>query len=86
MAQINLHHLQKKAAKFSGFDKLRKHKQSLIGGGNLIICPLALIGQWKLNLMFVNIGNRQRLKAFQNQGLCQFMFTMGKVVQKMPKY
>ncbi|KAL7617808.1 hypothetical protein Lser_V15G03616 [Lactuca serriola] len=45
----------KKAAKFSGFDKLRKHKQSLIG-------------------------------AIQNQGLCQFMFTMGKVVQKMPKY
>lgn len=50
MAQINLHHLQKKAAKFSGFDKLRKHKQSLIGGGNLIICPMTLIGQWKAEI------------------------------------
>ncbi|CAI9289949.1 unnamed protein product [Lactuca saligna] len=40
----------KKAAKFSGFDKLRKQKQSLIGGGNLIICPMTLIGQWKAEI------------------------------------
>ncbi|KAI3716560.1 hypothetical protein L1987_67522 [Smallanthus sonchifolius] len=37
----------KKVTKFSGFDKLRKQKQLLIGGGNLIICPMTLIGQWK---------------------------------------
>nr|GEU68872.1 helicase, C-terminal [Tanacetum cinerariifolium] len=37
----------KKVAKFSGFDKLKKQKQTLIGGGNLIICPMTLIGQWK---------------------------------------
>ena len=40
----------KKASKFSGFDKFKKQKQSLIGGGNLIICPMTLIGQWKVNL------------------------------------
>ncbi|XP_071711412.1 DNA repair protein RAD5A [Rutidosis leptorrhynchoides] len=40
----------KKVAKFSGFDKLRKQKQSLIGGGNLIICPMTLIGQWKAEI------------------------------------
>lgn len=44
----------RKVAKFSGFDKLRKQKQSLIGGGNLIICPMTLIGQWKVILcMFI---------------------------------
>ncbi|KAM0024851.1 putative DNA helicase chromatin remodeling SNF2 family [Helianthus debilis subsp. tardiflorus] len=37
----------KKLTKFSGFDKLKKQKQMLIGGGNLIICPMTLIGQWK---------------------------------------
>ncbi|KAJ0941256.1 putative DNA helicase chromatin remodeling SNF2 family [Helianthus annuus] len=37
----------KKLTKFSGFDKLRRQKQLLIGGGNLIICPMTLIGQWK---------------------------------------
>ncbi|KAF5819755.1 putative DNA helicase chromatin remodeling SNF2 family [Helianthus annuus] len=37
----------KKLTKFSGFDKLKKQKQLLIGGGNLIICPMTLIGQWK---------------------------------------
>ncbi|KAI3706455.1 hypothetical protein L6452_24209 [Arctium lappa] len=40
----------KKPSKFSGFDKLRKQKQSLIGGGNLIICPMTLIGQWKAEI------------------------------------
>ncbi|KAI3679441.1 hypothetical protein L2E82_51352 [Cichorium intybus] len=40
----------KKAAKFSGFDKIKKQKQSLIGGGNLIICPMTLIGQWKAEI------------------------------------
>ncbi|KAI3823284.1 hypothetical protein L1987_04718 [Smallanthus sonchifolius] len=40
----------KKVTKFSGFDKLRKQKQLLIGGGNLIICPMTLIGQWKAEI------------------------------------
>nr|XP_043629228.1 DNA repair protein RAD5A isoform X2 [Erigeron canadensis] len=40
----------KKVPKFSGFDKFRKQKQSLIGGGNLIICPMTLIGQWKAEI------------------------------------
>ncbi|XP_024984826.1 DNA repair protein RAD5A isoform X1 [Cynara cardunculus var. scolymus] len=40
----------KKPSKFSGFDKLRKQKQALIGGGNLIICPMTLIGQWKAEI------------------------------------
>ncbi|XP_076946038.1 DNA repair protein RAD5A-like [Bidens hawaiensis] len=40
----------KKLTKFSGFDKLKKQKQLLIGGGNLIICPMTLIGQWKAEI------------------------------------
>ncbi|KAD5508657.1 hypothetical protein R6Q59_030705 [Mikania micrantha] len=39
-----------KSTKFSGFDKLKKQKQLLIGGGNLIICPMTLIGQWKAEI------------------------------------
>ncbi|KAK9072647.1 hypothetical protein SSX86_009082 [Deinandra increscens subsp. villosa] len=40
----------KKPSKFSGFDKFKKQKQLLIGGGNLIICPMTLIGQWKAEI------------------------------------
>ncbi|CAK9150508.1 unnamed protein product [Ilex paraguariensis] len=42
--------LLKKAMKFSGFDKLEKQKTSLIGGGNLIVCPMTLLGQWKAEI------------------------------------
>lgn len=38
----------KKAPKFAGFEKLVKQKASLVGGGNLIVCPMTLIGQWKV--------------------------------------
>uniref|UniRef100_A0A6N2LKI9 RING-type domain-containing protein n=1 Tax=Salix viminalis TaxID=40686 RepID=A0A6N2LKI9_SALVM len=38
-----------KATKFSGFDKL-KQKKMLVNGGNLIICPVTLLGQWKVEL------------------------------------
>lgn len=38
----------KKSAKFSSLDKLLKHKPTLISGGNLIICPMTLLGQWKV--------------------------------------
>ncbi|KAG5248058.1 DNA repair protein [Salix suchowensis] len=38
-----------KATKFSGFDKL-KQKKMLLNGGNLIICPVTLLGQWKAEL------------------------------------
>ncbi|KAL2536246.1 actin-dependent regulator of chromatin subfamily A member 3 [Forsythia ovata] len=40
----------KKATKFSGFDKVPKQQRSLAGGGNLIICPMTLIGQWKTEI------------------------------------
>lgn len=39
-----------KTAKFSGFHKLMKQKNVLIGGANLIICPLTLVGQWKVSI------------------------------------
>ncbi|XP_059659342.1 DNA repair protein RAD5A isoform X2 [Cornus florida] len=42
--------LPDKAAKFSGLNKLVKQKNSLIGGGNLIICPMTLLGQWKAEI------------------------------------
>lgn len=37
-----------KKAEFSSLDKLMKHKPILISGGNLIICPMTLLGQWKV--------------------------------------
>ncbi|XP_071914047.1 DNA repair protein RAD5A-like isoform X3 [Coffea arabica] len=40
----------KKAAKISGFEKLLKPKNFLTCGGNLIICPMTLIGQWKAEI------------------------------------
>lgn len=38
----------KKSTKFSGFDKMMKQKKTLTIGGNLIICPMTLLGQWKV--------------------------------------
>ncbi|CAK7329279.1 unnamed protein product [Dovyalis caffra] len=38
-----------KSTKSSGFDKL-KQKKMLVNGGNLIICPVTLLGQWKAEL------------------------------------
>uniref|UniRef100_A0A2N9GMB7 SWI/SNF-related matrix-associated actin-dependent regulator of chromatin subfamily A member 3-like 2 n=1 Tax=Fagus sylvatica TaxID=28930 RepID=A0A2N9GMB7_FAGSY len=40
----------KKKTKFSGFDKLMKQKNDLIDGGNLIVCPMTLLGQWKAEI------------------------------------
>ncbi|KAL3850342.1 hypothetical protein ACJIZ3_012224 [Penstemon smallii] len=40
----------KKASKFNGFETLMKQKASLTGGGNLIVCPMTLIGQWKTEI------------------------------------
>lgn len=40
----------KKSAKLSSLDKLLKHKPTLISGGNLIICPMTLLGQWKAEI------------------------------------
>ncbi|KAJ8568436.1 hypothetical protein K7X08_027969 [Anisodus acutangulus] len=40
----------KKSAKFSSLDMLLKHKPTLLPGGNLIICPMTLLGQWKAEI------------------------------------
>ncbi|KAG2674516.1 hypothetical protein I3843_13G125200 [Carya illinoinensis] len=40
----------KKARRFSGFDKLMKRKNGLVAGGNLIVCPMTLLGQWKAEI------------------------------------
>uniref|UniRef100_A0A7N0UMJ6 DNA/RNA helicase protein n=1 Tax=Kalanchoe fedtschenkoi TaxID=63787 RepID=A0A7N0UMJ6_KALFE len=37
----------KTGAKLFGFDTAKKKRKPLIGGGNLIICPMTLLGQWK---------------------------------------
>lgn len=44
----NLSNIPKKATKFTGFDKLLKQNTALTSGGNLIICPMTLLGQWKV--------------------------------------
>ncbi|PKA47564.1 Putative SWI/SNF-related matrix-associated actin-dependent regulator [Apostasia shenzhenica] len=41
--------VSRKGSSISGFDKLLKSKPSLIGG-NLIVCPMTLIGQWKAEI------------------------------------
>lgn len=43
-------HTSEKVEKFSSFDKLMKPKKALIGGGNLIVCPMTLLGQWKVSV------------------------------------
>lgn len=48
---------QKKPSKFSGFEKLMKKKVLLVGGGNLIVCPMTLIGQWKVWVLCAYVGN-----------------------------
>ncbi|KAL6577425.1 DNA repair protein rad5a [Orobanche minor] len=40
----------KKASKLAGFEKLMKQKGALVGGGNLIVCPMTLVGQWKTEI------------------------------------
>lgn len=38
-----------KATKFPGFDKkLLEQKSALENGGNLIVCPMTLLSQWKV--------------------------------------
>ncbi|XP_057956384.1 DNA repair protein RAD5A [Malania oleifera] len=37
-------------SELSGFDKLIKQKKSLASGGNLIICPMTLLSQWKAEI------------------------------------
>ncbi|XVF46843.1 hypothetical protein PTKIN_Ptkin03bG0060200 [Pterospermum kingtungense] len=36
--------------KFPDFDKLSKKRNKLVNGGNLIICPMTLLGQWKAEI------------------------------------
>ncbi|KAB2050412.1 hypothetical protein ES319_A13G244000v1 [Gossypium barbadense] len=40
----------KTVTKFPGFDKLSKQRNKLANGGNLIICPMTLLGQWKAEI------------------------------------
>lgn len=40
----------KKAVKFQGFDKLMKQQKVLTSGGTLIVCPMTLLGQWKMEI------------------------------------
>ncbi|KAG2371472.1 DNA repair protein [Vigna angularis] len=50
--------IPKKATKFSGFDKPTKQMNSLTSGGNLIICPMTLLGQWKAEIeTHVHLGS-----------------------------
>ncbi|RDY08011.1 DNA repair protein RAD5A, partial [Mucuna pruriens] len=46
----NISSIPKKANKFAGFDKPTKQKNALTSGGNLIICPMTLLGQWKAEI------------------------------------
>lgn len=39
-----------KLSTIAGFRKLFQSKASLVGAGNLIICPMTLLSQWKVDL------------------------------------
>lgn len=43
----------KKSTSISRFSKLLKPKTALTGGGNLIVCPMTLLSQWKVTLMVI---------------------------------
>uniref|UniRef100_A0A0D9VGJ6 RING-type domain-containing protein n=1 Tax=Leersia perrieri TaxID=77586 RepID=A0A0D9VGJ6_9ORYZ len=47
---IQTHDDVKKLASPFSFSKLRKPKVPLIAGGNLIVCPMTLLGQWKAEI------------------------------------
>ncbi|XP_021732829.1 DNA repair protein RAD5A-like [Chenopodium quinoa] len=40
----------KKVAKFQGIDKQMKNENVLMDGGNLIVCPMTLLSQWKAEI------------------------------------
>lgn len=42
----------KEATKFLGFNKSVAQRNLLVNGGSLIVCPLTLIGQWKVALLY----------------------------------
>ncbi|KAL6899143.1 hypothetical protein ACP4OV_005801 [Aristida adscensionis] len=46
----NSHDAVKKLASPFSFSKHRKQKAPLVGGGNLIVCPMTLLGQWKAEI------------------------------------
>lgn len=49
----NFSHIPKKASKFTGFDKIIKQKNALTSGCSLIICPMTLLGQWKVFALLI---------------------------------
>lgn len=56
----------KKVVKFPGFDKPTKQQNSLIGGGNLIICPMTLLGQWKVHSLSFMFGRFCRIQDWKS--------------------
>lgn len=48
----NSSNLQLKVKTFPGFDNMMKQKNVLVDGGSLIVCPMTLLGQWKVFLSF----------------------------------
>lgn len=47
----------RKITSISCFNKLMKSMTMLIGGGSLIICPMTLLGQWKVkNRLILSLG------------------------------
>lgn len=59
----------KSATKFPGFDKLSKQRNKLANGGNLIICPMTLLGQWKVCLFSFKVDS---VHGFAYSSICMF--------------
>lgn len=41
----------KEVANFAEFNRLLKRKNNLLNGGSLIVCPMTLLGQWKVSFV-----------------------------------
>ena len=59
----------KNTTKVPGFDKLSKQKNKLANGGNLIICPMTLLGQWKVCIFSFEVDSAY---GFAYSSICIF--------------
>lgn len=67
-----------KKAKITGFEKLLQQRNTLASGGNLIICPMTLLGQWKVFISVIQLThiaylNFHNFKLFHGSCLVRWL-------------
>lgn len=66
------------ATKFLGFNKLVTQRNLFVNGGSLIVCPMTLLGQWKVEIYHVKFLLYLRV-WFMYKHLCN-MIILGLVI------